>query len=96
MITVLLSLKSKGWCYRAKCYFWLGGLESPGPEKTENPWDSVAASRRSSISSVKPEVLVTTIPSVDKEDEDRASAGSEKMTMSRLMTLLPVSQKCTF
>lgn len=79
--------------------YFKGGADSPDPEKTDNPWDtSVPASRRSSMG-LKPELLVTTTapdePGEDGDDDERGSSG-DKMTMSRLMTLLPVLFIFTF
>ena len=64
-----------------------GRPDSPGPEKTKNPWESEGASRRSSISA-KPEVLVTT--SATEEPANAQAEGGGKMTVPRLMSLLPV------
>ena len=65
------------------------GPDSPtGPNPTDNPWGIDQASRRSSHGSTKPEVLVTTIPSVDQKEDDPVPEG--KMTMTKLMSLLPV------
>ena len=69
------------------------GPDSPGPGATENPWPG--ESRRSSHGSTKPEVLVTTIASEDHgsahpDDEQEGQEGG-KMTMAKLMSLLPVS-----
>ena len=71
------------------------GPDSPtGPNPTDNPWGIDQASRRSSHGSTKPEVLVTTIPSVDQsgaaEEDQEQGSGEGKMTMSKLMSLLPV------
>ena len=67
------------------------GPDSPtGPAPTENPFD---ISRRSSHGSARPEVLVTTIASVDQSsaaEEDQEEKAEGKMTMTKLMSLLPV------
>ena len=68
--------------------------DSPGPPPTENPWAIEATtSRRSSMASVRPEVLITKVPPhADDEEADSEGSGGkkEKMSMERLMTLLPV------
>ena len=69
------------------------GPDSPtGPAPTDNPW-AHDVSRRSSHGSARPEVLVTTIASVDQSsaaEEDQAENAEGKMTMTKLMSLLPV------
>merc|ERR1711963_979098 len=65
--------------------------DSPGPEKTKNPWESEGASRRSSISA-KPEVLVT-----GSEEQGKGANGEAgKTSMPRLMSLLPAPTPSRF
>ena len=66
---------------------FLGHPDSPGPEKTKNPWESEAGSRRSSITA-KPEVLVT---GSEEPGKSQSGEGAGKTSAPRLMSLLPVS-----
>ena len=68
---------------------FLGGADSPGSEKTKNPWETDGASRRSSLST-KPEVMVT---GSDGDQNAQNGAGVGKTPMPKLMSLLPVSYK---
>jgi len=62
-----------------------GGADSPGSEKTKNPWEADGASRRSSLST-KPEVMVT---GSDGDQNAQNGAGVGKTPMPKLMSLLP-------
>ena len=71
---------------------FLGGADSPGSEKTKNPWEADGASRRSSLST-KPEVMVT---GSDGDQNAQNGAGVGKTPMPKLMSLLPVSYKRSY